>query len=308
MKKFKVLIFGSNGLVGSSLHHYLQNSKKVSLVIPSTRQDTDLKNKIDIKNIIEKHQPDYVVNCAAKVGGIYANNTFRSEFLIDNLKINLNLFDIIKNFKNISVINLGSSCIYPLNAPNPIKESSFLEGKLEPTNSPYAIAKITGIELGREIQNQYGNNVINLMPTNLYGPNDNFTDMNSHVIPGLIFRMHKAKQGKQNKFKIWGSGSPLREFMHVDDLSSCIEFLIGQKPEEDLINVGTGEEISILDLALLIKEIVGYDGVIETDSSMPDGNPRKLLDSSKINNLGWKSSIDLKSGLKNTYEWYLNHL
>ena len=216
------------------------------MVIPSTRQDTDLKNKIDIKNIIEKHQPDYVVNCAAKVGGIYANNTFRSEFLIDNLKINLNLFDIIKNFKNLSIINLGSSCIYPLNAPNPIKESSFLEGKLEPTNSPYAIAKITGIELGREIQNQYGNNVINLMPTNLYGPNDNFTDMNSHVIPGLIFRMHKAKQDKQNKFKIWGSGSPLREFMHVDDLSSCIEFLIGQKPEEDLINVGTGEEISIL--------------------------------------------------------------
>jgi len=308
MKKFKVLIFGSKGLVGSSLHHYLQKSEKVSLVIPSTRKDTDLKNKNDIKNIIEKHQPDYVVNCAAKVGGIYANNTFRSEFLIDNLKINLNLFDVIKNYQNLSVINLGSSCIYPLNATNPIKECSFLEGKLEPTNSPYAIAKITGIELGREIQNQYGNNVINLMPTNLYGPNDNFTDMNSHVIPGLIFRMHKAKQDKQNTFKIWGSGTPLREFMYVDDLSSCIEFLIGKKPKEDLINVGTGEEISILDLALLLKEIIDFDGLIETNANMPDGNPRKLLDSSKINDLGWKSSIDLKSGLIKTYQWYLNHL
>ena len=308
MKKFKVLIFGSNGLVGSSLKHYLQNSKKVSLVIPSTRQDTDLKNKIDIKNIIEKHQPDYVVNCAAKVGGIYANNTFRSEFLIDNLKINLNLFDIIKNFKNISVINLGSSCIYPLNAPNPIKESSFLEGKLEPTNSPYAIAKITGIELGKEIHKEYGNNIINLMPTNLYGPNDNFSEWNSHVIPGLIFRMHKAKLEKESVFRIWGSGKPLREFMYVDDLSHCIEFLIGKKLDHNLINVGTGEEISILNLALILKEIIGFQGDIETNSEMPDGNPRKLLDSSIINSLGWKSSINLKTGLEKTYTWYVDNL
>lgn len=308
MKKFKVLIFGSNGLVGSSLKHNLQNSKKVSLVIPSTRQDTDLKNKIEIKNIIEKYQPDYVINCAAKVGGIYANNTFRSEFLIDNLKINLNLFDIIKNFKNISVINLGSSCIYPLNAPNPIKESSFLEGKLEPTNSPYAIAKITGIELGKEVQKEYGNNIINLMPTNLYGPNDNFSEWNSHVIPGLIFRMHKAKLEKESVFRIWGSGKPLREFMYVDDLSHCIEFLIGKKLDHNLINVGTGEEISILNLALILKEIIGFQGDIETNSDMPDGNPRKLLDSSIINSLGWKSSINLKTGLKKTYTWYVDNL
>ena len=253
-------------------------------------------------------QPDYIINCAAKVGGIHANNTFRAEFLLENLKINLNLFDALKEYPNINVVNLGSSCIYPLNAPNPISESSFLEGKLEPTNSPYAIAKITGIELGREINNQYGNKILNLMPTNLYGPNDNFTDMNSHVIPGLIFRMHQAKIDNDPIFKIWGTGTPLREFMFVDDLANCIEFLIDKDLDSDLINVGTGEEVSILDLALLVKEITGYKGNVETDPEMPDGNPRKLLDSTLINNLGWKSQVDLKSGLKTTYDWYINNL
>ena len=308
MKKNKILVFGANGLVGKSVVKILSNSSKVESVDSSTRKDTDLKKIDEIKNILNIKQPDYIINCAAKVGGIHANNTFRAEFLLENLKINLNLFDALKEYPNINVVNLGSSCIYPLNAPNPISESSFLEGKLEPTNSPYAIAKITGIELGREINNQYGNKILNLMPTNLYGPNDNFTDMNSHVIPGLIFRMHQAKIDNDPIFKIWGTGTPLREFMFVDDLANCIEFLIDKDLDSDLINVGTGEEVSILDLALLVKEITGYKGIVETDPKMPDGNPRKLLDSTLINNLGWKSQVDLKSGLKTTYDWYINNL
>ena len=308
MKKNKILVFGANGLVGKSVVKTLSNSSKVESVDSSTRKDTDLKNIDEIKNILNIKQPDYIINCAAKVGGIHANNTFRAEFLLENLKINLNLFDALKEYPNINVVNLGSSCIYPLNAPNPISESSFLEGKLEPTNSPYAIAKITGIELGREINNQYGNKILNLMPTNLYGPNDNFTDMNSHVIPGLIFRMHQAKIDNDPIFKIWGTGTPLREFMFVDDLANCIEFLIDKDLDSDLINVGTGEEVSILGLALLVKEITGYKGNVETDPEMPDGNPRKLLDSTLINNLGWKSQVDLKSGLKTTYDWYINNL
>ncbi len=308
MNKYKVLVFGSSGLVGQSLVKTLNSSEKVSEVFASTRKDADLHNPNDINNLIEKFEPDYVVNCAAKVGGIHANNTYRAEFLLDNLKINLNLFDVIKNFKNIKVVNLGSSCIYPLNAKNPINENSFLEGKLEPTNSPYAIAKITGIELGREISKQYGIDIINLMPTNLYGPNDNFSDMNSHVIPGLIYRMHNAKVKKNDEFLIWGSGKPLREVMYVDDLSECINFLIGKELNEDLINVGTGEEISIINLANMIKETMEYEGSIKTNLEMPDGNPRKLLDSGLINSLGWNSSTSLKDGLKKTYSWFLENI
>ncbi len=241
----RVIIFGSNGLVGKSLTSVLELSDKVDFLFPSTREDTDLEDLDSIKKVIEENKPDYIVNCAAKVGGIHANNTYRADFLIDNLKINLNLYQALKDFKNINIINLGSSCIYPLNAPDPISESSFMSGKLEPTNSPYAIAKITSIELGREISNQFGNRVLNLMPTNLYGPNDNFSEMNSHVIPGLIYRMHKSKMNNSPEFKIWGSGKPLREFMYVDDLSNCIEFLLGTETEEDLINVGTGEEYQL---------------------------------------------------------------
>ena len=304
MNKLKVIIFGSNGLVGSSLTRILKESDKVEYLFPSTRDDTDLESPDSIKKTINENSPDYVINCAAKVGGIHANNTYRTDFLIDNLKINLNLFEVLKDFKDVNIINLGSSCIYPLNAKDPISESSLMEGKLEPTNSPYAIAKIASIELGREIANEFGNNVLNLMPTNLYGPNDNFSEMNSHVIPGLIYRMHKASVDEDKEFKIWGSGKPLREFMHVDDLSYCIEFLLGKEVETDLINVGTGEEISILNLAKLIKDTIGFKGDITTNMSMPDGNPRKLLDSTLINNLGWKSSIDLKTGMGQTYKWF----
>ena len=302
-----VLIFGANGLVGKSLTRVLEKSEKVDFLFPSTRVDTDLENPDSIRQTIEEYKPDYVVNCAAKVGGIFANNTYRADFLLNNLKINLNLFDVLKDYKHISAINLGSSCIYPLNAKNPISEDAFMSGKLEPTNSPYAIAKITGIELGREISGQFGNKIINLMPTNLYGPNDNFSEMNSHVIPGLIYRMHKAKEASETEFKIWGTGKPLREFLFVDDLSECIEFLLGKDLQDDLINIGSGEEVSILELAELIKQTIGFEGVIELDDKMPDGNPRKLLDSTLINKIGWRHLTNLETGLKKTYEWYLEN-
>ncbi len=219
----------------------------------------------------------------------------------------MNILEACIENNKIKVINLGSSCIYPLNAENPISEDSLLTGKLEPTNSPYAIAKISAIEIGRSLSKQYGHKVLNLMPTNLYGPGDNFSEKDSHVIPGLIYRMHKAKLNNEQTFDIWGSGKPLREFLYVDDLSRAIEFLIGNDIDNDLINIGSGREISIYDLSKLIKEIIEYDGKLVLDESMPDGNPRKLIDSTKINNLGWSPEIELKEGLKLSYNWFLEN-
>lgn len=301
----KVLVFGSNGLVGNSLRRILENyDYQVEF---STRKKVNLFDEKETFQAIDKFEPDCIINAAAKVGGIYANDTKRTEFLINNLKINLNILESVKGFPQTKIINLGSSCIYPLNAENPISEKSFMTGKLEPTNSAYAIAKITAIELGRAIGKEFGHNVINLMPTNLYGPNDNFSELESHVIPGLIGRMHKAKIENKVKFHIWGTGKPLREFLHVDDLATSIMFIVENEINHDLLNIGSSQEISILDLAEEIKEIVGYEGELIFDSSKPDGNPRKLLDSSLINSLGWNPSIDLKTGLKSTYDWYLNN-
>ena len=237
-----------------------------------------------------------------------ANNTYRTEFIIENLKINLNILESCIENNNIKVVNLGSSCIYPLDAENPISENSFMKGELEPTNSPYAMAKISAIEIGRSMNKQYNHKIINLMPTNLYGPNDNFSENESHVIPGLMHKMHTAKKNNNSVFKIWGSGKPLREFLHVDDLSSAIEYILLNNIETDLLNIGSGEEISILDLAETLKDVIEYEGSIELDLDKPDGNPRKLLDSSKINNLGWKSEINLVDGLKKTYSWYLENI
>ena len=237
-----------------------------------------------------------------------ANNTYRTEFIIENLKINLNILESCIENNNIKIVNLGSSCIYPLDAENPISENSFMKGELEPTNSPYAMAKISAIEIGRSMNKQYNHKIINLMPTNLYGPNDNFSENESHVIPGLMHKMHTAKKNNNSVFKIWGSGKPLREFLHVDDLSSAIEYILLNNIETDLLNIGSGEEISILDLAETLKDVIEYEGSIELDLDKPDGNPRKLLDSSKINNLGWKSEINLVDGLKKTYSWYLENI
>ena len=308
MEKKKVLIFGSNGLVGKSLNRVLNNSDKVSELITSTRKDTNLFSLEDTKKTIEKTKPDLVINAAAKVGGIYANNTKRSDFIIENLKINLNVLEACIPYNFIEIINLGSSCIYPLDAENPISEDSFLTGKLEPTNSPYAIAKIAGNEIGRSMNLQYGHKVINLMPTNLYGPGDNFSEKDSHVIPGLISRMHSAKINKDTEFKIWGSGKPLREFLYVDDLAKAVEFLINNEISEDLLNVGSGKEISIIKLAELIKETIGYSGNLIFDDSMPDGNPRKLIDSTKIMEMGWEPKVGLKEGVRLSYDSFLEDI
>lgn len=304
----KVIIFGSNGLVGKSLNRILSVSDKISEVIPSTRDDTDLFSIEQTKNTIEKNNPDIVINAAAKVGGIYANDTKRTDFIIENLKINLNILEACIPNNKIKIINLGSSCIYPLEAENPIKESSLLTGKLEPTNSAYAIAKIAGIEIGSSMNKQYGHSVTNLMPTNLYGPDDNFSEKDSHVIPGLIFRMHNAKIKEEDKFSVWGSGKPLREFLYVDDLSYAVEHIIDKDITEELLNVGSGKEVSIDFLAKLIKQIINYDGDLTYDLKMPDGNPRKLIDSSKIRSLGWKPKTDLEKGIELSYESFLKNI
>jgi len=303
----KVLVFGSSGLVGSSLKRVLGKSKTFENIFFSSRKDTDLSSFISTKNTISDFKPNIIINAAAKVGGIVANNTQRTSFLLENLKINMNILESLMEINNTKVINLGSSCIYPLNAKNPISEDEFMNGKLEPTNSPYAMAKITAIELGNAIKNEYGHTVINLMPTNLYGPNDNFSEQDSHVIPGLLRKMHEAKINNDNVFNIWGSGLPLREFLYVDDLAKAIKFIIEESIEDELINVGSGKEISILELSKKIQNTVNYLGDLQFDKTMPDGNPRKLLDSSKINSFGWYSETDLDTGLKNTYDWFLNN-
>ncbi len=300
----KVIVFGSNGLVGSSISRVLETSNKVDKLIKSKRLELDLFNNDDVKQFVKDQKPDVIINAAAKVGGIHANNTKRSEFILENLKINMNILESCIEMPNIKIINLGSSCIYPLNAKNPIKESEFMNGKLEPTNSPYAMAKLSAIEIGRSMSKQFGHQILNLMPTNLYGPNDYFSDLDSHVIPALIHRMQKTIETGENEFIVWGSGSPLREFLYVDDLSNFINFIIDKEIKNDLINVGSGQEISIKNLAILIKELMDFKGDIVFDSSKPDGNPRKLLDSSLLNKLGWNEFTDLRSGLKNTIQWY----
>ena len=304
----KILILGSNGLVGTSLTKILSNDKENFEIVSANRDVCDLLNFQNTKDYIDDISPHLIINCAAKVGGIYANSTYRSQFLIENLKINVNLLESIIEKPEIKVINLGSSCIYPLEAENPIKEDSIMSGKLEPTNSPYAMAKLTAIELGNSLAKQYGHKILNLMPTNLYGPNDNFSEMDSHVIPGLICRMHNSKISNDASFSVWGTGTPKREFLFVDDLSNAIKFLIENGIDEGIYNIGSGSEISIGDLVIVLAEIINYDGKIEFDKKYPDGNPRKAIDSSKINNLGWKPDIDIKNGLNITYDWYINNL
>ena len=303
----KILILGSNGMVGKSVVNSFENSTHFQ-VIKSNRDDTDLFNFEETNKLISETNPDILVNAAAKVGGIVANNQQRTEFLIENLKININILESCIPFNNIKIINLGSSCIYPLNAKNPISETEFMNGKLEPTNSPYAMAKLTSIELGDAMNKQYGHEVINLMPTNLYGPNDNFSEVDSHVIPGLMFRMEKAKKENNPTFSIWGSGEPLREFLHVDDLSHAIKFIVENEINDNLINIGSGDEVSIKSIAETIKKVSDYKGNLSFDTTKPDGNPRKLLDSSKILKLGWKPEIPLNDGLKTTYKWFKENI
>ena len=305
MNSEKILITGANGLVGSALTRYLKD--KNYNIFPVTRKEADLFKFDETMDIVNEIKPTMIINSAARVGGILANNENRTEFIIENLKINMNLLEAVKFHNEIKFINLGSSCIYPLNAPNPIKEESIMSGHLEPTNSPYAMAKLTAIEIGDAITKQHGNTIINLMPTNLYGPNDNFDEKSSHVIPGLIARMHKAKINSSKEFKIWGTGKPLREFLFVDDFADAVHYIIDNNINENLLNIGSGKEISILDLVKLIKNIINFEGELIFDSEKPDGNPRKLLDSSKINTLGWTPKTELVDGIERTYNWYKNN-
>ena len=307
--KNKILVLGANGLVGSTISElFSKNFSERYEIFPSTRNDTNLFSLKETKELIDDLSPQYIINAAAKVGGIYANNKDRTEFILENLKINMNILESIIPYPEINLINLGSSCIYPLNAPNPISEDSLMSGKLEPTNSPYAMAKLTAIEIGDSINKQFGHNIVNLMPTNLYGPRDNFSPKNSHVIPGLIYRMSLAKKEKQETFEVWGTGKPKREFLHANDLAEAIHFVIENNINETLLNIGSGSEVTILELSGLIREVIGYQGEIIFNKSMPDGNNKKLLDSSKITNLGWSPKINLKDGLNSTYRWFLKNI
>lgn len=302
-----ILVFGSKGLVGSSIVRELLKDDKKYNVISSSRQDTNLFSAEETKKKITNSNPDVVIIAAAKVGGIHANSTEKFQFISENIKISLNIFESLISFPETTIINIGSSCIYPLNAQSPLKEESLMTGKLEPTNSPYAMAKLASLEMGYSLIEQYGHNVINIMPTNLYGPNDTFNELKSHVIPGLIYKMHKSKVSKKETVELWGSGKPLREFMYVQDFASAIRFIIENNPNSQLLNIGTGEEISIYDLAYKIKSVVNFEGEILFNTNYPDGNPRKLLDSSKINELGWKSKVSLTDGLAKTYKWFLEN-
>jgi len=293
-------------MVGSSVSSFLEDDKQLK-VIKSSRDDTNLFLLEETKDLISKTNPDVIVNAAAKVGGILANNTYRTGFILNNLKININIIESIIDHPNIKLINLGSSCIYPLGASIPISESALMSGPLEPTNSPYAMAKLSAIEMGDAISKEHGHKVLNLMPTNLYGQNDNFSATESHVIPGLIYRMHNAKINNDNNFKVWGTGKPLREFLHVDDLSKAIHFLVFNETDENLLNVGSNEEVSIKELVYKIKNIIDFKGELVFDDTKPDGNPRKLLDSSKLRNLGWEPTITLEKGLEATYDWFKNN-
>ena len=300
-KNDKIYVAGHRGMVGSAIRRKLQK-EGFDNIITRTSAELDLRDQRQVKEFFETEQPDYVFLAAAKVGGILANNTYRGEFLYDNLMIQNNVIhhSYLVGVKKLQF--LGSSCIYPKMAPQPLREDYLLTGPLEPTNEPYAIAKIAGIKLCDAYRSQYGCNFISLMPTNLYGPNDNYDLKNSHVLPALLRKFHEAKVNGNKEVVVWGTGAPLREFLHVDDLAEACVFLMEEYNEPNLINVGTGEEISIKDLALLIKDIVGYEGELTFDTSKPDGTPRKLMDVGKLHKLGWKHKIELKEGVAQVYQ------
>jgi len=303
-----ILVLGSRGLVGSAIVRELQKLKFTNILTP-VRADLNLLKQQDVLDYFEKTKPQHVFLAAAKVGGIHANNTYRADFIWENLAIQNNVFEAAFKNKVDRLLFLGSSCIYPKNAPQPMKEDCLLTSPLEPTNEPYAIAKIAGLKTVESFRRQYGCNWYSVMPTNLYGVNDNFHPENSHVIPGLIARMKKTIDENLPTFEVWGTGSPKREFLYVDDMArACIHVMNLEKDVPDLINIGTGEDVTIRELALLIKDLMGFKGEITFNTSQPDGTARKLLDVSRIHSLGWKHQVDLKTGLKMAIEFYLNKI
>jgi GDP-L-fucose synthase len=296
----KIYIAGHRGMVGSAIVRHLQAKGYTKLVF-RTSAELDLRQQSHVRSFLDEVKPDYVFLAAARVGGIHANNTYKAEFLFDNLMIESNIIHASYANGVKKLMFLGSSCIYPKLAPQPLKEEYLLTGPLEPTNEPYAIAKIAGIKLCDAYREQYGCNFISVMPTNLYGPNDNYNLDTSHVLPAIMRKMIMAKRKNEPFVEIWGSGKPLREFLHADDLADACFFLMENYDQPLPINVGTGTDISIWDLSLLIKKIVGYTGEIKTDDTKPDGTPRKLMDVSKINALGWSASISLEEGIQSVY-------
>ena len=298
-KSAKIYIAGHRGMVGSAIKRKL-NAEGYHNIIHRTSSELDLRNQDLVNKFFDAEKPDYVILAAAKVGGIHANNTYRADFIYDNLMMEANIIHASYFNKVKKLLFLGSSCIYPKMAPQPIKEEYLNTGYLEPTNQPYAIAKIAGIEMCESYRSQYGCNFISAMPTNLYGTNDNYHPENSHVLPALIRRIILAKKNNDNRVVIWGTGTPRREFMHVDDLADACYFLLQNYNEAGHVNIGWGEDVSIKELASIIATEVGFTGSLEFDNTKPDGTPRKLLDTTKINNLGWKPSIKLQEGIRRT--------
>jgi GDP-L-fucose synthase len=302
----KIYIAGHRGMVGSAIYRKLQKEGYPNIITRSSTE-LDLRIQNDVAEFFEQEKPEYVFLAAAKVGGIVANNTYRADFLYENLQIQNNIIHSSYLHSVKKLMFLGSSCIYPKLAPQPLKEDYLLTGPLEPTNEPYAIAKIAGIKMCDAYRSQYGCNYISVMPTNLYGYNDNYHPQNSHVLPALIRRFHEAKINNLPEVIIWGTGTPKREFLFADDLAEACYYLMQNYNEEGLMNIGTGEDISIKDLALLIKDIIGYEGGIKFDTSKPDGTPRKLMDVSKLHSKGWHHKIELRDGIKLAYEDFLAH-
>lgn len=297
----KIFIAGINGMVGSAIKRKLINDGFKNILGPSS-SELDLRKQSEVDNWFKKNEPDYVFLAAAKVGGILANNIYRADFIIENLQIETTVIKAALDYNVKKLLFLGSSCIYPKMATQPISESSLLTSSLEPTNEPYAIAKIAGVKMCEAIYEQYKRPFISAMPTNLYGINDNYDINNSHVLPALLRKIHEAKEANKAEVIVWGSGTPLREFMYADDLGEACVFLMQQYNEKEPINVGSGLEISIAELALLIKNIVGYQGKITYDDTKPDGTPRKLMNTTKLNNLGWYAKTNLKNGIEQAYK------
>ena len=305
-KKSKIYVAGHRGLVGSAIVRILQQEGFTNLVM-ATSKELDLREQAAVREFFAEERPDYVFLAAARVGGILANNSYPADFIYQNLMIEANVIESARLSGVHKLLCLGSTCIYPKMAPQPLKEEYLLTGPLEPTNEWYAVAKIAGIKLCQAYQRQYGSKFISAMPTNLYGPEDNFDLESSHVMPALIRKFHEARVANAPTVTVWGSGRPLREFLHVDDCASACLFLMHNYEGEDIVNIGVGEDITIARLAEIVGAVVGYAGEIVYDSSKPDGTPRKLVDVTRINGLGWCASIGLEDGVRSTYQWYLEN-
>jgi GDP-L-fucose synthase len=305
-KDAKIYVAGHRGLVGAAIVQCLKKGGWNNLLL-CTHAELDLTNQSQVDNFFDQEQPDYVFLAAAKVGGIHANNTYPVDFIIDNLAIELNVISAAHANAVKRLLFLGSSCIYPKFCPQPMNEEHLLTGSLEPTNEPYAIAKIAGIKMCEAYNRQYGTDYVSVMPTNLYGPNDNFDLQNSHVLPALIRKFHEAKERGDDKVIIWGTGTPRREFLYVDDMADACVYVMNKSGFTDMVNIGVGEDTTIGDLASLVGEVIGFEGRLEFDTEKPDGTPQKLLDVSRLSSLGWRAKTSLKEGIRLTYRWFLDN-